>query len=491
MDCARINCAYGDQAIWAAMRECLKEAEYASGLRCRVLMDLRGPKLRTGGMEQEQEVLKIRPVRAPDGRVIRPARIWLTPFSHSQAPGDTADACLVLDEKWVRDLSVGDRIRLRDARGSKRNWRVTEHAPSGCWAESGRTTYVKNGTMLQRRGAMTGPTAVTTLASLPAQDSVIEVRQGDVLVLSRGDEPGIPSIHGLAGELLRPGRIPLPIPAVFRDARIGEPISFDDNRIAGVIEQIDGEAMQVRIRHTRRPIEVLASHKGINLPTTFLDLPALSDEDLEDLEFVARHADIIGLSFTNTADDVRCMHDHLQKLGRQDVGVIFKIETRRGCANLPEILLEALKLPASGVMIARGDLAAECGFEHLSEVQEDILRMCAAAHIPVVWATGVLDGLAKRGHPARAEITDAAAAQRAECVLLGKGAYIQRAVHMLGDILAAGRSRQYKLQAQLHDLQGAPIPLDTAAARESRSGANVATQEDENPPRPTVLEKPA
>jgi pyruvate kinase len=103
-------------------------------------------------------------------------------------------------------------------------------------------------------------------------------------------------------------------------------------------------------------------------------------------------------------------------------------------------------------MIARGDLAVESGFERLAEVQEEILWLCEAAHVPVIWATQVLETLAKRGAPTRAEITDAAMAHRAECVMLNKGPYIIHAVRMLDDILKRMQSHQFKKQSMLRQL---------------------------------------
>lgn len=454
MDCARINCAYGDQANWSRILEALRAAETATGRSCRLFMDLRGPKLRTGPMELQPPVLKVRPLRAADGRVMRPARIWLT--AALQPPPGPADACLTLDSGWLDKLRSGDRLRLRDARGSGRKWRIAECTPDGCWAESRKTTYLANGTILhlQRDGEQPEPS--TTLASLPPQESRMTIRTGDSLLLTYGEEPGKPAVHDLDGRLLRPGTVAVDVAEVFRDARAGEPIRFDDGRIAGVIEKVDGDELQVRVLHTRRPVERMSSGKGINLPATRLALPALSDEDLRDLEFVASNADIIGLSFTNDAADVRTLNERLRRLGKQDVGVIFKIETDRGCANLPGILIEAMKFPNFGVMVARGDLAAECGFERLAELQEDILRVCEAAHVPAVWATGVLESLARSGHPARAEITDAAAAQRAECVMLGKGRHIAGAVHTLDGLLRRMQARDYKHRRLLDRLQFNP-----------------------------------
>ena len=84
--------------------------------------------------------------------------------------------------------------------------------------------------------------------------------------------------------------------------------------------------------------------------------------------------------------------------GERQPAIVLKIETKRGFENLPAMLLEAMKAPRCGVMIARGDLAVECGFERLAEVQEEILWICEAAHVPVIWATQVLEP--RQGRPA-------------------------------------------------------------------------------------------
>jgi pyruvate kinase len=91
--------------------------------------------------------------------------------------------------------------------------------------------------------------------------------------------------------------------------------------------------------------------------------------------------------------------------------------------------------PAFGVMIARGDLAVEIGFERLSEIQDEILWLCEAAHVPVIWATQVLETLNKSGIATRSEVTDAAHAAHAECVMLNKGRYLLTVLATLQDIL--------------------------------------------------------
>jgi pyruvate kinase len=133
--------------------------------------------------------------------------------------------------------------------------------------------------------------------------------------------------------------------------------------------------------------------------------------------------------------------------------VVLKIETQLGFKNLPDMLLAAMQTKSCGVMIARGDLAIELGFGRLSEVQEQMLWTCEAAHVPVIWATQVLEGLAKKGLPTRAEVTDAAMGQRAECIMLNKGPHIVEATRALGDILSRMQDHQTKKRSMLRKLR--------------------------------------
>ena len=104
-------------------------------------------------------------------------------------------------------------------------------------------------------------------------------------------------------------------------------------------------------------------------------------------------------------------------------------------------------------MIARGDLAVECGYQRMAEIQEEILWACEAAHVPVIWATQVLETLARDGIPTRAEITDAAMGQRAECIMLNKGPYILKALNYLDDILRRMATHQEKKRPQMRKLK--------------------------------------
>jgi len=106
-----------------------------------------------------------------------------------------------------------------------------------------------------------------------------------------------------------------------------------------------------------------------------------------------------------------------------------------------------------GVMIARGDLAVELGFERMAEMQEEILWVCEAAHVPVIWATQVLETYIKKGTLSRSEMTDAAMAVRAECVMLNKGPFIHNAVTILDDVLSRMQEHQNKKTPRLRRLR--------------------------------------
>jgi pyruvate kinase len=120
------------------------------------------------------------------------------------------------------------------------------------------------------------------------------------------------------------------------------------------------------------------------------------------------------------------------------------------------------------VMVARGDLGVEVGFERLAEVQEEILWLCEAAHVPVIWATQVLESLAKGGMPSRAEVTDAAMGSRAECVMLNKGPFILQTMRFLCDVLNRMEAHQKKKTAMLRKLNVSDMRRNAKPRRRSK-----------------------
>jgi pyruvate kinase len=311
-----------------------------------------------------------------------------------------------------------------------------------------------------------------------SEGASIDVRAGDELVLTRRACTGVPPKRNRNGQVEKPGVISCTLPAALDHLEVGQRVFFDDGRIQTVVERIrqNGDDFHLRVARTPKETIKLRAEKGINLPDTSTTVPSLTMEDRRALPFVVRHADAVSLSFVRRPEDVRALHAALDRLGRPNLGVVLKIETRAGFENLPGMLLEGLRRPPVAVMIARGDLAVEVGFVRLSEIQEEILWLCEAAHVPAIWATQVLDTLARTGVPSRAEVTDAAASVAAECVMLNKGPFVDEAVRVLADILCRMEQHRYKkrslfrkLQVSTFDEAAESVPVATSSERRAAS----------------------
>lgn len=217
----------------------------------------------------------------------------------------------------------------------------------------------------------------------------------------------------------------------------GEHIFFDDGKFEAKVIESTAAWARVRIKRISTKKPFLKAEKGINLPDSDLNIAPLTDEDKRNIPFICQHADMVGYSFVSEPGDVDFLRTELKKHGgsRHIPAIILKIERLSAVQNLPGLLMNGMRDGAVGVMIARGDLAVEIGFERLSEIQEEILWICEAAHVPVIWATQVLETLNKTGYATRSEITDAAYGVMAECVMLNKGRYITKTIHTLDNIL--------------------------------------------------------
>jgi len=425
-------------------------AEAALGATCLVSMDLAGPKLRTGPIEAGPAVLRIKPTRNRLGEVVKPALIWLGVRPDGGA-ASTVTIVPLEGEGWAAQRRVGEKIRLVDARGSRRTLTVVDVQGNGCLVSARKTIYFVPGCKLVAEGEAaskktTGKLSTTKIGWVPAIEQAMIVHPGDSITLTKDMTPAVVSATGNH-------RIGCSLAAVFDDAEPGERVWLDDGELGGVITAVGTNELTVEVRSAAASGTKLRAEKGINFPDTRLAIPAMTAKDIEDLAFVRANAGILSLSFIRDAQDVRDLLSHLNPVSDSKLGIVLKIETVAGFEALPQVLLEAMRWDRVGIMIARGDLAVEAGFERLAEVQEEILWLCEAAHVPVIWATQVLDTLARTGLPSRAEITDAALAQRAECVMLNKGPYIDEAIEMLADILARMEDHTHKKRSLMRELR--------------------------------------
>jgi pyruvate kinase len=290
----------------------------------------------------------------------------------------------------------------------------------------------------------------------------VRLRAGEVVCL------GSPSDGGPRTEEVT-ANLRCSAPEVLAACRRGDRVVFDDGKFAGVVVACAGHSVQVRIDYAPPGGAKLKPRKGVNLPDTPSSVPAVTQADRRVLEHLAPSIDAVSLSFVRTVQDVLDIRRELARLHRSDLPVIVKVETAQGFRNLPDILAAGLCTGPLAVMVARGDLAVEVGYERLAEVQEEILWLCEAAHVPTIWATPSLETLAKTGRPSRSEITDAAEASRAECAMLNKGAFVTDALLMLDDVLGRMAGHQHKKRSLLRRLSSWDEVLVLSALEEQQN----------------------
>ncbi len=285
------------------------------------------------------------------------------------------------------------------------------------------------------------------------------VFKGDLIVLSRGKPESVEnpakSIH------VEHFQTSCTIPSILDLLAVETPVSIDDGKIWTRVVDLqfhiahEQPGLLLEVTNTSPKGVKLKPEKGMNFPDTVLDLSPLTEKDLVDLDFVAAHADIVGYSFVQRPTDIELLQQELDKRCENRLSppaIVAKIETAIAVSNLPELIVYAAGKRPFGVMIARGDLAVQIGYQRLTEIQEEMLWICEAAHIPVIWATQVLENLVKDGIPSRGEMSDVAMSERAECVMLNKGPFIAEAIGILDDVLTRMEAHQVKKTPQLRAL---------------------------------------
>ncbi len=435
MGIARINCAHDDSSSWKNMIDNLKRAEVEVGKRCKVLMDLAGPKLRTGPVAPAPPFLHLNPKRDREGKMIGEAFVVLDATGR---PGSALRPSLSVPRSWLKKLRPGDTVNFKDNRNRSRKLRILERISSQeALASCSASAYIGPGTRLEHHS---GKAETGQFTPDPLE---IRLFKGDTLLLTRAPVPGKPHQTDAYGNIVSSAHIACQQIDVFSSICAGQKVWIDDGRIGALIETVDDAGAWMKITHARKQGEKLGAEKGLNFPDSDIRLPMLSEKDKEDLAFAVEHADIVGLSFLHEASDIDEVIRLMDGLGGKRLGIIAKIETQKAVKNLPEIIVHGSSHDF-GIMIARGDLALEIGYERLAEIQEEILWVCEAAHFPVVWATQVLENMVKIGLPSRAEITDAAMAERAECIMLNKGEYLVNALAVLDSVVVRMQNHQSK-----------------------------------------------
>ncbi|WP_345969447.1 pyruvate kinase [Sulfurimonas sp. HSL1-6] len=415
----RINTAHDDPAVWQGMADvilALNETRPAEE-KLKIFVDLAGPKIRTGrirrlklpvvlGSNKREKTILIRPLPA------QTISERTDPNTRARIPGQ-----LALERSLFDTLEAGDVLKVTDINGRHAKVRIMQRDGEGATGVISKKVAVDESCMVAvggRKGYVRG---------CVVQPERIRLFTGDTLRITATDAEGCAALKDETGKTAVPAQISCTLPAFASYVRPGDRVYIDDGKIGLSVHEVEADGVLCRVTQAKPGGTLLKEEKGINLPDTYLNIPALTPADRENLRAVKHYADIFGLSFCQTDRDVADLQALLQAEACGHIGIVPKIETRHAVFRMPRILEQLLLWERSGVMIARGDLAIETGFENLATIQESLLDLCSAAHLPVIWATQVLESQMKNNLPSRAEITDAAMAGRAECVMLNKGPF--------------------------------------------------------------------
>lgn len=455
MTCARINCAHDDHSVWHAMILNLRRAEAETGRSCRILMDLAGHKIRTGQVALGPAIRHLRVKRDERGHCLEPAQFIIARHSVETLESEESDKRLrvPLKTNFFDQLALGQRIRFKDLRDKQREFEFVQALDADQWLLSGtEACYLAAGTALELFDSDHNKLAEFNLGDFDGLPAKITLFQGDHLLLTTLSQSGAPAVLDKQGQVSKPAQIGCTLESAISKLKVGDPVWIDDGKLGAEVESIIEDGALLRVTRARSKGVDIKADKGINFPETDLGLPSLSEKDLHDLDFACVHADLIGFSFVESLADMDNLIQELANRGATDLPIIAKIETNRAVKNLPDIVLGTLGRHSLGIMIARGDLAVELGSARLAEVQEELLWLCEAAHVPVIWATQVLESIAKKGTRSRPEFTDAAMAVRAECVMLNKGPYIVDALSALLNVMDRMQAHQHKKFSRLRAL---------------------------------------
>jgi len=446
MDCARINCGHDTPPQWVRMADNVRAAAAETGRSCSVLMDLSGPRLRTGTIGPGPTVVRVHPRRDAEGNVSEPGTVILDGTGAAGAARGVrgADGRVAVAAGWIEAVQPGDTIEVIDLPGRRRTLRVVDApGPRERRCQSNAGCFLGPGLELRHHPAGGEPGTSAVVGPVDARPAVIRVAPGDTLILTR--DPGLGHPAGDPnGTAPQPARVPIGVPEAIDHLRPGHRVFIDGGAIGAVVDRVDADGAHLIIDVAKPAGSRIKAEKGLNFPDTDLPLPSLTAEDLAALDTVVEIADAIGYSFVRRASDIDALVDALDCRDGHDLAILAKIETADGVTNLAEIIERGARRHPFGVMIARGDLAIEIGYQRLADVQEEILWIGEAANVPVVWATQVLETLVHTGVPTRAEITDAAAAEGAECVMLNKGPFLLDGVEALHDVLRRMAPRHQK-----------------------------------------------
>lgn len=264
------------------------------------------------------------------------------------------------------------------------------------------------------------------------KDGMIRIEQGQDFTLTSEDVEGDET------------RVSVTYKDIAKDLKPGDRVLIDDGLVEFTVISVDDKNVYMKAVNSGE----LSDRKGVNLPSVKVNLPTLTEKDIDDLIFgIENDVDFIAASFIRSAKDVLEIRKILESNGGDDVKIISKIENLEGVQNIDEIIEVS-----DGIMVARGDMGVELDEEDIPLVQKDIIRKCNLKGKFVITATQMLDSMIRNPRPTRAEVTDVANAilDGSSAIMLSgetaAGAYPVKACEMMRKIaLKIEDSLDYKI----------------------------------------------
>lgn len=427
----RINTAHDTPAIWRGMADIIASVNEnkEKNEKIKIFVDLAGPKIRTGKIKEIDL-----PVEVGSNKITKEVLLY---HKDEKSKAESTDAKnlqkllaqVVIEKKFFKSLKEGSSIKVSDMNGKRAKIKVIEID------EDYARCIIDKKVFLNKKSILTCKNKESLVKNIEMQIEPIRVFLGDSVRITQKEILGTSAKKDKDGNIIEPAIISCSQNGILDNVNIGDKVFVDDGKIGLEIVDKKEDEILCKVTSAKENGVVIKEEKGINFPNNYIRTPALTDTDKENLLSVIDFADSFSISFCQNAEDIQEIQEILHQKNRDNIGIIAKIETKQAVTNMPEILKQLLKSKNSGVMIARGDLAIEVGFENLAYIQEALLDICDAAHIPVIWATQVLESKMKNNLPSRAEVTDAAMSSRAECVMLNKGAFTFDTIDVLTSIL--------------------------------------------------------
>ncbi|MBA4535975.1 hypothetical protein H1Z61_02185 [Bacillus aquiflavi] len=429
MNIARINCAHDHPEIWEQLIKAIRLAEHDLKLKepCKIYMDLAGPKVRVEKLTTANEQIKL---TAEQENSCTNTKIGMLALDTNESIiTENSFRLAVTGNNDFSLVTIGDQLTFIDAKSKKRKFTIIEILDS----TKVKVKLNKQAIIHHNMSISTGELEWKVDLSKTEVEEII-VRKGDIIRIYRTKNARAAKRSMTITES-----------KALINVKINDRIFINDGKICGVVCNVTSDFIDWKVVTIEKKMTKIKKRKGINLPDSFLhfNLPALTTTDIFHLPFICKHADLIGLSFVHHPEDIRKLISHINSVTTKTPGIIAKIETKEAIYHLSKIICEGLQYKAFGVMVARGDLAVEIGFELLSSIQENILSICEAAHVPVIWATGVLNHLTKTGIPSRTEMSDISLGMQAQCIMLNKGPFIVDSVQMLKRIFVKRDDRSH------------------------------------------------